>query len=214
MATLTTGPEDGPLSYLPGQKFSACTCPGEDHPGPRNDFGRAAPEIDAVEAQIIIREGTGEVSQSNQVAPYDDYYQFNNASNVVTIYDESITYFNTYLGGNFQQAVSALSRIPNNTYYNQDTLGQQSKQFATYGFEYSADFENRENGYITWVNNGKRSWTMLADAVGPNPRTEVGRRIVSEEPMAMIMNLGMVSCERALQLYLTAPSDLGVQGRS
>lgn len=42
---------DTSLSYLPGQKLSACTCKGEDHPGPWLDDenryrGRSAPEID------------------------------------------------------------------------------------------------------------------------------------------------------------------------
>lgn len=42
---------DASLSYLPGQKLSACTCKGEDHPGPWLDDedryrGRSAPEID------------------------------------------------------------------------------------------------------------------------------------------------------------------------
>lgn len=45
----------GALSYLPGQRLSRCTCPGESHPGPMHsngDFvGRAAPEIDIFEAQ-------------------------------------------------------------------------------------------------------------------------------------------------------------------
>jgi hypothetical protein len=34
---------------LPGQRVSACTCSGEDHPGPVNTKGRGAPEIDAIE---------------------------------------------------------------------------------------------------------------------------------------------------------------------
>lgn len=36
----------GELSYLPGQRVSACTCPGEDHPGPNVQTGRGAPEIE------------------------------------------------------------------------------------------------------------------------------------------------------------------------
>ncbi|KAG8679603.1 beta-glucan synthesis-associated protein, partial [Ceratobasidium sp. 394] len=47
---------DYKLSYLPGQRLSACTCPGESHPGPiRPDgsfVGRSAPEIDILEAQV------------------------------------------------------------------------------------------------------------------------------------------------------------------
>ena len=47
---------DGALSFLPGQRLSRCTCPGESHPGPMytdgSYMGRAAPEIDVVEAQV------------------------------------------------------------------------------------------------------------------------------------------------------------------
>lgn len=46
----------GVLSYLPGQRLSRCTCPGESHPGPKHSdgtfVGRAAPEIDVFEAQV------------------------------------------------------------------------------------------------------------------------------------------------------------------
>lgn len=46
----------GVLSYLPGQRLSRCTCPGESHPGPMHSdgtyVGRAAPEIDMFEAQV------------------------------------------------------------------------------------------------------------------------------------------------------------------
>ena len=48
---------DGALSYLPGQRLSRCTCPGESHPGPIHQsdntyVGRSAPEIDIFEAQV------------------------------------------------------------------------------------------------------------------------------------------------------------------
>lgn len=55
----TTGgdPANGDvLSYLPGQRLSRCTCPGESHPGPIHSdgtyVGRSAPEIDVFEAQV------------------------------------------------------------------------------------------------------------------------------------------------------------------
>ena len=59
----------GRLSYLPGMRTGACTCAGEDHPGPNNRVGRSAPEIDILEAQNT--QGVGEASQSLQTAPYD-----------------------------------------------------------------------------------------------------------------------------------------------
>ncbi|OWZ69788.1 hypothetical protein AYX14_04840 [Cryptococcus neoformans] len=188
IATLTTGADDSPLSYLPGQRCSACTCPGEDHPGPVNTKGRAAPEIDIVEAQIIVAESRGEVSQSFQVAPYDDRYQSDNSSKNFKHYDTDLTYWNTYLGGPFQQAVSSLTRLPRNIYWDQPG---DSKQFAVFAMEYQAFPDAREQGYITWWADNKTSWTMYADAVAENPRTGIGRRIIPEEPMAMIVNLHM-----------------------
>ena len=48
--------EGGVLSFLPGQRLSRCTCPGESHPGPKHSdgtfVGRSAPEIDVFEAQV------------------------------------------------------------------------------------------------------------------------------------------------------------------
>ena len=78
----TTGNDEqfgGALSYLPGQRLSRCTCPGESHPGPVHSdgtyVGRSAPEIDMIEAQVghnFVGPGTaalvGEVSQSGQWA--------------------------------------------------------------------------------------------------------------------------------------------------
>ena len=47
---------NGALSYLPGQRLSRCTCPGESHPGPIHAdgtyVGRSAPEIDVFEATV------------------------------------------------------------------------------------------------------------------------------------------------------------------
>ena len=56
-ATIDNDPgANGALSYLPGQKLSRCTCPGESHPGPIHAdgtyVGRSAPEIDVFEAQV------------------------------------------------------------------------------------------------------------------------------------------------------------------
>ena len=45
------GYNGGSLSFLPGQKLSSCTCPGQDHPGPNVRVGRGAPEIDILEAR-------------------------------------------------------------------------------------------------------------------------------------------------------------------
>ena len=61
------------LSYLPGQRLSSCTCPGEAHPGPKRSdgtfVGRSAPELDIFEATVsdgLHGAGIGQVSQSCQ----------------------------------------------------------------------------------------------------------------------------------------------------
>jgi hypothetical protein len=162
-----------------------------------------------IEAQVIIDQATGEVSQSFQVAPYDDYYQFyNTTSAYYTQYNTSITSWNSYLGGYYQQAVSSLTTVPSDIYYSQDSVGGTSKDFVTFGFEYSTDTSDRSNGYITWVSNGKKSWTMDAGIVGPNSKTEVGQRIIPEEPMALVSpnSTRLDSLEIVLSLRLLVSS--------
>ena len=68
----------GILSFLPGQRLSRCTCPGESHPGPKHSdgtfVGRSAPEIDVFEAQIDQNTLVAEVSQSAQWAVSAGYF--------------------------------------------------------------------------------------------------------------------------------------------
>ncbi|THU79964.1 beta-glucan synthesis-associated [Dendrothele bispora CBS 962.96] len=162
-AALTSGQDISSLSFLPGQRLSRCTCPGESHPGPVHKdgtyVGRSAPEIDIIEAQVA--DGVGHVSQSGQWAPFDASYVWKNTTDTFTIYDDTVTQQNSYLGGVFQQATSCVSIT---------------------GFD---------NAYITWINNGKAAWTLKAEAVGANSRTEIAARPVPQEPMYIIANLGI-----------------------
>ena len=108
------------LSWLPGQRLScvlfpslarvhtfdsqihsACTCSGEDHPGPDVSKGRGVPEIDILEAERNkTADALGQVvSQSAQFAPFTHDYLFNNdTTDAWTIYDPSITRENDYRG--------------------------------------------------------------------------------------------------------------------
>ncbi|KAF7346106.1 Beta-glucan synthesis-associated [Mycena sanguinolenta] len=178
-----TGGEGNTLSYLPGQRVSACTCPGEDHPGPDVSVGRGVPEIDILEAQIDVSQSPyeGQVSQSFQCAPFNINWDFDNTS--TTFASETLTKFNGYRGSQTQQAVSALTYIPDTVYSGED--------YGVYGFEYWADPDNRQDGYITWVASGTESWTMKAGALGPDSVAEIGQRLIPEEPMYLILNLGM-----------------------
>ncbi|KAF9013422.1 glycoside hydrolase family 16 protein [Cyathus striatus] len=184
-AAATGSDRGGPISFLPGQRLSACTCPGSDHPGPSTNIGRGVPEIDIIETEVNVSTipFQGCVSQSYQVAPYNFQYTPDISEPATTIYDTSITSMNTYKGGVYQQAVSALSDIDSQFY--------SGNAYATYGTEYWSDPNNRDDGYITWYSNGQKTWTITAATVGSDSVMEISKRLISEEPMYVIMNLGM-----------------------
>ncbi|KAI3607332.1 glycoside hydrolase family 16 protein [Moniliophthora roreri] len=184
---------DKKLSVLTGQRLSACTCPNQDHPGPYGKLdagsnaeryrGRGAPEIDIIEIQHdgVVLPGTV-ASQSAQFAPFTHDYD-----NYV-IYDPSITYPNSYVGSPLQQAVSGLTKVPD------DGFEIPGGRYVTYGFEYWANPNNRDEGFITWQVDGKASTQMRPGTMGPDKGVGgslVDQRIIPEEPMAIIMNLGI-----------------------
>ena len=178
LAASQGGSHGGALSFLPGQRLSACTCPQSDHPGPNVKTGRGVPEIDVLEAQVEVSTFTGEVSQSFQTAPYNAQYEFVNTSDVTPIYDDSKTFFNHYKGGPYQQAISAVTTIPSTVYNNTD--------YAVYGYEWWSDPNNRDDGYITWYSQGQKTWTATAATIGPDPITGVSQRLIPEEPMVSL----------------------------
>lgn len=174
--------QNNELSFLPGQRLSACTCPGESHPGPvRADgtyVGRAAPEIDIFEA--IVEGGVGKVSLSSQWAPFNAEYSWFNTSDNLIITDPN-TVQNPYQGGVFQQTTSGLALT------NQDCYEFNAGCFTVYGFQYKPGFDD---AYITWINDAKVSWTVRQGGLAADPRVEIGPRPVPQEPMYIIANLG------------------------
>lgn len=96
---------------------SACTCPesAADHPGPSPSVGRGAPEIDVFEAQKNKLGEGGKVSQSAQFAPFSHDYVSANDSTIATFFTEE-TKQNTYQGSALQQAVTALTTVPDRAY--------------------------------------------------------------------------------------------------
>lgn len=173
----------GVLSYMPGQRLSACTCPGESHPGPvranGSYVGRAAPEIDLYEATVT--NGQGYVSQSSQWAPFNAHYEWFNTSQTLIIPNATETVLNEYVGGVFQQTTSGLSLT------NQRCYELISDCFSIYGFEYKPGFDN---AYISWINDGHLAWTILQGGLHSDPRVDIGPRPVPVEPMYIIANLG------------------------
>jgi len=59
------------------------------------------------------------------------------------------------------------------------------------GFEYWGDPNDATQGFITWMVDGKPSYKVTAAAVGPDTTVEIDQRLISREPMSIILNLGM-----------------------
>lgn len=181
----------GSLSYLPGQRLSACTCPGENHPGPvlaNGSFvGRGASEIDIFEATVNEKKGTGSVSQSAQWAPFNPNYEYlNTSSEFVEFFQTDFnSKANSYLGGAFQQVTSGLSTTDPTTY-------NSTTNFQTYGFEYTPTYIGGfGTGKITWCQAGQAMWRISDTAMAANAESEVSNRVVTGEPMYILLNLGM-----------------------
>ncbi|KAF8339437.1 beta-glucan synthesis-associated [Amanita rubescens] len=178
------------LSWLPGQRLSACSCPNSDHPGPSPSRGRGAPEIDIFEIEKDKVNPTGQVaSQSAQLAPFThDYVYLNDTQDEFVIYNSSKTRPNTYKGCAVQQTVSSLAEVPSDMFQGSGAV------FHTMGFEYWADPSNRPNNFITWQVDGSPTYRLGASAVGPDTGTNgtgVGQRLIPEEPMSIVLNLGI-----------------------
>ena len=179
-ATINGDPGNGgALSYLQGQRLSACTCPNESHPGPIKPdgtlTGRSAPEIDLFEAQVDSGRLTGTVSQSAQWAPFGHAYTWQNTSANLIIPDPAKSILNPYMGGAFQQATSVVSDTNQNCYTQSGT-----GCFSVYGYEYKPGVDG---AYISWINDNQTAWTFKAAGMGPDPIVNISQRPVPEEPM-------------------------------
>jgi hypothetical protein len=171
------------LSFLPGQRTSACTCPGSEHPGPSVDKGRSAPEIDIIEARVDLTILNGQASQSLQTAPFNYQYAWSNASAIESITNTSQTVINSYRGGQYQQALSAQSYVNNSNYG--------GGGFGVYSYEWWANPGSRNEGYIQWSVDGADTWRVNTSALVGDSVTGISDRLIPEEPMYLILNFGM-----------------------
>ncbi len=178
-ATANQSSPDG-ISYLPGQKLNACTCDGEEHPN--QGTGRGAPEIDALEGAIDTTLGVGTASQSSQIAPYDIWYMPD--YNFVEIHNKTTTTMNTYAGGPFQQAVSAVTTLNDSWFENYEPIA--NRRFQKYAIEMMSD---NDDGYVRWFVGETPTWTLHAKAL--HPEGNIGWRRMPKEPMSIILNLGI-----------------------
>lgn len=170
------------LSYLPGQRLPSCTCHGEDHPTPGT--GRGAPEIDIVEVGANW-DGIPIATQSYQCAPFDIWQRPD--YNFTEFPDFETAYLNDFCGGPYQQAVSGTSSL-NKGWYD-------GNFYQSYSFEYEPG--DNEDAYITWYVGPQKTWGFDARAIGANGN--IKQRLVSQEPMSIILNLGYSSAWSAIQ---------------
>lgn len=166
------------ISYLPGQRLSVCTCDGEEHPN--QGTGRGAPEIDILEGATDTVLGVGTTSQSYQVAPFDIWYIPD--YDFIEVHNFTTTTMNTYCGGPFQQAISAVTTL-NTSWYQ---YGEGSGYYQKFAIEFLND---DEDGYIQWYVGDKATWTLMNTALHANGN--IDNRHVSKEPMSIILNLGI-----------------------
>ncbi|KAH6913815.1 glycoside hydrolase family 16 protein [Coprinopsis sp. MPI-PUGE-AT-0042] len=205
-ATENGAAQNGALSFLPGQRLSRCTCDGEAHPGPKHAdgtfVGRSAPEIDIFEAEIDQSTLVPGVSQSAQWAPFDDGYHWDSTPQNMIVANPDVSQLNSFIGGTTQQSTSVVTQTNPNCYERDRGC------YSVYGFEYRPGFDN---AYITWISNGIASWTLREPGVGPNPTVQISARPVSQEPMYIIMNLGMSTSFSPVDLaHLPFPAQMKV----
>ncbi|KAI0669783.1 glycoside hydrolase family 16 protein [Trametes maxima] len=198
---------NGVLSYLPGQRLSRCTCPGESHPGPMYSgeyVGRSAPEIDMFEAQVGGSgiDGQGSVSQSGQWGPFNHAYEFINTSDTYSILDETKSKMNSYKGGVYQQATSVV------TMTNQQAYELTGNEYSVYGFQYKPGFGD---AYMAWIADSQLAWVLKQAGMAADPIVEISDRPIPQEPMYLIMNLGISPAFGAVDFdHLSFPAKMKV----
>jgi len=82
---------------------------------------------------------------------------------------------NSYIGGVYQQALSALSYI--------DSANYNGQSFAQYGYEWWSNPSNRPEGYIQWYSEGQPTWKITPASIGADTTVGISARLIPEEPM-------------------------------
>lgn len=183
------------ISRLPGMRTPSCTCPGEDHPGPRVDVARGVPEIDIFETQVQGKDYSS-ASQSYQVGPFDADYNWNKNNDTYQIFDRDISEVNTYKGSHDQEAMSIVSKIPDSAFFETD------RRPCKFGVEYVPDKPGTHGtGSITWYLDGKPTWHLKGSTLAPDPKTKIGWRTIPAEPLFAILNLGISSGFQDISSY-------------
>lgn len=170
-AALVGGEGGQELSWLPGQRLSACTCPGEDHPGPilpdGTLKGRGAPELDLFEA--MATDHGNFMSMSLQVAPFNNVYWFHDEDGGAEFTD--IGNKAGFRGGKYQQCYSGVGKFDGTSY---ELSGDRYDGFAV---EWTPG--KGPDKYLAWfVDDGKMVWKLTDKPLKADKKTEISDRMV------------------------------------
>lgn len=179
------------LSILTGQKFSACTCPGEDHPGPyfsgnSSWKGRGAAEIDIFEAAVNLNYGKlGNVGQASQSAQWGKQFAERFATRpswrAQADHDSCLTapfndhYFALNDSTEYQDFHwgNATWDTDPNSYVGSYTQQSTSALSVTNSSNYNSTdrhsifgVEYQPYNSISWINEGAHAWTGTYSIVG------------------------------------------------
>ncbi|KAK0543067.1 hypothetical protein OC844_007669 [Tilletia horrida] len=137
-----------------------------DRPGPRHPGGswkgRSAPELELFKASSSDG-GFGWNSMSLQLAPYEAGYNLARPDMTIVYHPERGQQLNPR---------------------NQEVYELPGGKFAVYGLEYEPVSERQDNGYVTWISDGDRAWNLICAALGPDVLTEIGQRLIPQEPVS------------------------------
>ncbi|TIB93798.1 SKN1-domain-containing protein [Wallemia mellicola] len=182
----TSGIEGKALSFLPGQRLSRCTCANEIHPGPMHEdgtfVGRSAAEIDVFEALVDPAIDQSLVSMSGQFAPFNAHYDWRNDTEMYLKYPEKDRY-NEFQGGEWQQSTS-IRLVTDPSAYEKS-----GGNYSSYGLEYNPGYG--QEGYIAWHIAEENRYTVFADSMRAVPDLGISDRLITAEPMYMIINNGI-----------------------
>lgn len=83
-----------------------------------------------------------------------------------------------------QQAVSALTNL------NSTTFAEDGAEWTKFGVEYWSDPSSRSDGFVEWVAD-QPVFRIDANVLGPDPTVNISQRLITEEPMSIILNLAI-----------------------
>lgn len=85
------------------------------------------------------------------------------------------------------------------TNLNASVFAEGGAQFTTFGVEYWSNPDNRGEGYIEWVAD-QPVFRVDNNVFSGDPSLNISSRLISEEPMALVLNLAISGTHAAIDV--------------